>query len=101
MQRNAVAFRIDHHRTKTVRSDLRFLFQDFSAIGAHGLDRVIEPSFHRKINAGPVCDGVFLEPTLSAPTHKQPDAFCSSCGRRPYSNPASDILLTSWPRTAE
>src|SRR5205809_5406569 len=101
MQRNAVTFRVDNHRTKTVRSDLRFLFQDFSAIGAHGLDRVIEPSFHRKINERPGLRRRILEPTLSAPTHKQPDAFCSSCGRRPYSNPPSDILLTSWPRTAE
>src|SRR5438477_11998850 len=100
MQRNAVAFRIDHHRTKTVRSDLRFLFQDFSAIGAHGLDRVMEPSFHRKINERPGLRRRVLGAD-AVRAHKQPDVFCSSCGRRPYSNPPSDILLTSWPRTAE
>src|SRR6266404_4652129 len=50
MQRNTVAFGIDNHRTKTVRPELMFVLQNFSAICADSFDRIIEPAFDRQIN---------------------------------------------------
>ena len=45
MQRNAVAFGIDNHGAKTVRPELMFALQNFSAICANSFDRIIEPAF--------------------------------------------------------
>jgi hypothetical protein len=50
MQRNAVAFGIDNHCTKTVRPELMFVLQNFSAVCADRFDRIIEPAFDRQIN---------------------------------------------------
>src|SRR4030088_1135132 len=50
VQRNAVAFGVDNHRAKTVRPDLMFVLQNFSAVCADSFDRVIEPAFDRQIN---------------------------------------------------
>jgi len=54
VQRDAVAFGIDDDGAKAVRPDLLTLVQDTSAVGAHGFDRFIQPSFHREINQRPV-----------------------------------------------
>ena len=50
MQRNAVAFGIDNYGAKTVRPELMFVLQNFSAVCAGSSDRIIEPPFHRQIN---------------------------------------------------
>jgi hypothetical protein len=46
MQRNAIAFGIEDHRTIAMPSDLLFCFEHFSAVGTRFFDRVIEPTFH-------------------------------------------------------
>src|SRR3982074_1491515 len=50
MQRNAVAFGVDNHRAKTVRPELMYVLQNFSAVCADRFDRIIEPAFDRQIN---------------------------------------------------
>ena len=85
MQSDAVAFGIDNHGAKTVRPNLLFLLQNFSAVPAHRFDCIVEPAFHREINQGPgLRRFVITAGTVAA------NAQTTRC-----------ILLTSRPSTAE
>jgi hypothetical protein len=53
MQRDPISFRIDNDGAKTVRSDLMFVLQNFSAVSARGFHCIVETAFHRKINERP------------------------------------------------
>jgi hypothetical protein len=50
VKRDAVAFRINDHRAKTVFTDLLSFAQNPSAIRARGFHRFIEPAFDQEIN---------------------------------------------------
>src|SRR5205823_12752299 len=43
-----------NNSTKSMRTDLMFFLQNFSAVGSHCFHRIVESPFHGKINERPV-----------------------------------------------
>jgi hypothetical protein len=60
MKRDAISFRIDDDGAKSVRPDLMFALQNFSAVYARGFHCIVETAFHGKINERPVLRGLIL-----------------------------------------
>ena len=55
MERDSVAFRIDHHSTKSVLADLLSRAQDFPTVLSRGFDRFIQPALNQQINQRSIC----------------------------------------------
>ena len=53
MKRDTISFGIDDDGAKTVRSDLMFVLQNFSAVCTRGFHCIVKTAFHRKINERP------------------------------------------------
>jgi hypothetical protein len=50
MKRDAISFGIDNDSAKSMRPNLLFALQNFSAVRARSFHRVVKTTFHRKIN---------------------------------------------------
>ncbi len=55
MERDAIAFRIDHNGAKAVFADLLSRAQDFPAVLSRSFDRFIQAAFDQQINQRPIC----------------------------------------------
>jgi hypothetical protein len=66
MERDTIAFRIDHHRAEAVLPDLLSLPQNISAVRSGRIDRFVQPSFHQEINQRPIWRGPIINASAVA-----------------------------------